>query len=44
MRTIPFGRQALAGVAVAAVLPMVAVAAFRIPVKDILLKILQTAL
>jgi hypothetical protein len=44
MRPIPIGTQALAGVLVPAVLPLVAVAAIRIPIKDMLLTILKTLL
>jgi hypothetical protein len=44
MRSIPIGTQALAGVLVPAVLPLVAVAAIRIPIKDMLLTILKTLL
>ncbi len=44
MRAIPIGTQALAGALVPAVLPLIAVAAIRIPVKDMLLKIVQTLL
>jgi len=44
MRVIPIGMQALAAVLVPAVLPLVAVAAIRVPLKDILVKILQTLL
>jgi hypothetical protein len=42
MRAIPIGTQALAGVLVPAVLPLIAVAAIRIPIKDMLLTILKT--
>jgi hypothetical protein len=44
MRTIPIGPQALAAVLVPAVLPLVAVAAIRIPLKDILQTLLQALL
>jgi hypothetical protein len=44
MRTVPIGTQALAGVLVPAVLPLIAVAAIRIPIKDMLLTILKTLL
>jgi hypothetical protein len=44
MRAIPIGTQALAGVLVPAVLPLVAVVAIRIPIKDMLLTILKTLL
>lgn len=44
MRTIPIGTQALAGALVPAVVPLIAVAAIRIPIKDMLLTILKTLL
>jgi hypothetical protein len=44
MRTIPIGPQALAAVLVPAVLPLVAVAAIRIPLKDILQTLLHALL
>ena len=40
MRTVPVGKAALLSVALPAAIPMVALAALEIPVKDILLKIL----
>ena len=42
MRTAPIGKKGLLGVLIPAVLPMLAVAAIRIPLKTLLLKILQT--
>lgn len=42
MRTAPIGKKALLGVLIPAVLPMIAVVAIRIPLKTVLLKILQT--
>ena len=44
MRTAPVGRMALAGVLVPAVLPMLVVAAIRVPLKDLLLPIVKTLL
>ena len=44
MRTIPIGRQALAGALVPAVIPLIAVAAIRIPIKDMVLTIVKTLL
>jgi hypothetical protein len=44
MRTVPIGKQALAGVLVPAILPLVAVAAIRIPLKDMALTIVKAVL
>jgi hypothetical protein len=44
MRTVPIGTQALAGVLVPAILPLVAVAAIRIPLKDMVLTIVKAVL
>jgi hypothetical protein len=41
MRTVPIGKQGLVGVLVAAVIPLVVVAAIRIPLKEMVLKILH---
>ena len=43
-RTIPIGMRALAGVLVPAVLPLIALAAIRIPLEDVLPMILKTLL
>ena len=41
MRTLPIGRRALLAVLVPAVLPMIAVAALQVPIKDLLLGLLK---
>jgi hypothetical protein len=41
MRTVPIGKQAIASVVVAAVIPMIVVATIRIPLKEMILKIVQ---
>ena len=42
MRTLPVGLQALAAILLPAALPMLAVVAIRVPVRDLLLKVLST--
>ena len=42
MRTAPIGKKALLGILIPAVLPMIAVVAIRIPLKQLLLTILKT--
>jgi hypothetical protein len=42
MRTAPIGKKALLGVLIPAVLPMIAVVAIRIPLKQVLLTLLKT--
>lgn len=41
MRSVPFDRGALVAIALPAVLPMLVVLAIRIPIKELLLKVLK---
>ena len=44
MRTMPIGKQAVMGALVPAVIPMIAVVAIRIPIKDIVLALMKALL